>query len=185
MRRVAHQPGEARLLGGQAAAGREHPGAPPNVPELPADEAKLGERSLRETLIRHRAEKSCAGCHERFDPIGLAFEGYGPVGEARTVDLAGHPVDTHATFPRGGEGSGLEGLRAYLRKLRRDEFLDNLCRKLLAYGLGRTLIPSDDATIQSMRTRLEAEGGRFGSLVDAIVGSPQFRNRRVERAKSE
>ncbi len=160
--------------------GENIPAPPPNVPELPADESKLGDRSLREALSRHRADKSCAGCHERFDPIGLAFEGYGPVGEARTRDLGGHPIDTHARFPRGGEGTGVEGLRAYLGTWRREEFIDNLCRKLLAYGLGRTLRPSDDATVEALRTQLDAEGGRFGALVETIVVSPQFLNKRIE-----
>src|SRR5438309_469182 len=121
--------------------GENIPAPPPNVPDLPDDEAKLGELTLRETLARHRADKSCAGCHERFDGIGLAFEGYGPVGEARTLDLGGRPVDTRASFPRGVEGAGVEGLRGYLETRRRDEFEENLCRKLMAYALGRTLIP--------------------------------------------
>ena len=64
--------------------GENIPAPPANVPDLPDDEAKLGDLTLREALARHRADKACAGCHERFDAIGLAFEGYGPVGEART-----------------------------------------------------------------------------------------------------
>ncbi len=165
--------------------GEAIPPPPANVPDLPDDESKLGDRTLREALERHRADKACAGCHERFDAIGLAFEGYGPVGEARKVDLGGRPVDTRATFPRGGEGSGVEGLRAYVESVRRGEFLDNLSRKLLAYGLGRTLIPSDDATVAAMRQRLETDGGRFGALVEAIVTSPQFRNKRIESGHAE
>jgi hypothetical protein len=165
--------------------GENIPAPPPNVPDLPDDEAKLGDRTLREALAHHRADKACAGCHERFDGVGLAFEGYGPVGEARAVDLGGRPVDTRATFPRGGEGAGVEGLRAYLESSRREEFVDNLCRKLLAYALGRSLIPSDDVTIQAMRQRLTAEGGRFGALVETIVTSAQFRNKRIEGDKSE
>jgi hypothetical protein len=161
------------------------PAPPANVPELPADEAKLGDLTLRETLARHRADKSCAGCHERFDSIGLAFEGYGPVGEARVKDLGGRPVDTRATFPGGGEGAGLVGLRAYLEASRRDEFVENLCRKLLAYALGRSLLPSDDQAIETMRTRLSADGERFGSMVESIITSPQFRNKRVEDEQAE
>src|SRR5581483_2768703 len=132
-----------------------------------------------------RADQACAGCHERFDGIGLAFEGYGPVGERRTLDLGGRPVQTRAAFPRGGEGDGVEGLRAYVEATRREEFVDNLCRKLLAYGLGRSLIPSDDETVAAMRRRLDSEGGRFGALVEAIVTSPQFRNKRIEGDLSE
>jgi hypothetical protein len=165
--------------------GETIPAPPADVPDLPDDEAKLGDLTLREALARHRADKACAGCHERFDSFGLAFEGYGPIGEARTLDLGGRPVDTRATFPRGGAGVGVEGLRAYLHGSRREEFTENLCRKLLAYALGRSPIPSDDETIAAMRTRLDAEGGRFGALVEAIVASPQFRNKRVEGERTE
>jgi hypothetical protein len=165
--------------------GENIPAPPANVPELPGDETKLGELTLRETLARHRADRSCAGCHERFDAIGLAFEGYGPVGESRERDLGGRLVDVRAAFPGGGEGAGVEGLRSYLGERRREEFVENLCRKLLAYALGRTLIPSDDKTVESMRARLAADGYRFGGLVESVVTSPQFRNKRVEAEPAE
>ncbi|AGA27839.1 DUF1592 domain-containing protein [Singulisphaera acidiphila] len=165
--------------------GENIPAPPPDVPDLPDDEAKLGDLTLRQTLARHRADKSCAGCHERFDAIGLAFEGFGPVGEARDKDLGGRPVDVRATFPGGSEGAGLEGLRRYLDSERREEFVENLCRKLLSYALGRSLLPSDDETIDTMRTRLAADGHRFGSLIESIVASPQFLNKRVEPNHAE
>ncbi len=158
--------------------GERIPPPPAAVPELPADEAKLGEMTLRETLAKHRADPNCASCHERFDSLGLVFEGFGPVGEARTLDLGGRPVDTWAVFPGGSEGSGVDGLRAYIHAHRQDDFLDNLCRKLLAYGLGRSLILSDEITVRDMRAKLDANGRRFGSLVESIVTSPQFLNKR-------
>jgi len=162
-----------RLLGEQI------PPPPPKVPELPSDEGKLGDLTLREVLARHREDKSCAGCHARFDPIGLVFEGYGPIGERRIHDLGGRPVDNHATFPGGSEGAGIDGLRRYLKENREQEFLDNLCRKMLAYALGRTLLLSDDVTIELMRAKLAANGYRFSSLLETIVASPQFLTRRV------
>ena len=165
--------------------GEAIPAPPANVPTLPDDEAKLGDLTLRETLARHRSDKACAGCHARFDGFGLAFEGYGPTGEARTVDLGGRTVDARVPFPDGGEGVGLEGLRSYLHKARLAAFEENLRRKLLAYALGRTLIPSDDLTIEAMTARLSADGGRFSSLVDVIVASPQFRNKRFDSDKVE
>ena len=161
-----------RLLGEQI------PPPPPTVPELPNDEAKLGDLTLREVLARHREDKSCAACHARFDSVGLVFEGYGPIGERRVTDFAGRVVDTRATFPGGSEGAGLEGLRRYLREHRQQEFLDNLCRKLLAYALGRTLLLSDDSTLHDMEAKLLADGFRFGSLIETIVTSPQFLNQR-------
>ena len=75
-----------RLLGERIAP------PPPQVPDLPDDEAELGDLTLRETLAKHREEKSCATCHERIDSIGLVFEGYGPIGERRD---ARHGRDGH------------------------------------------------------------------------------------------
>jgi hypothetical protein len=57
----------------------------------------------------------------------------------RTKDLAGRPVDTAVTHPGGINGVGFEGLRNFIRDHRQDQFINNLCRKLLTYGLNRTL----------------------------------------------
>jgi hypothetical protein len=149
------------------------------VPELPADESKLGELSLPQLLARHRADKSCAGCHRRFDAIGLVFEGFGPVGERRAKDLGGRAVETAADFPDGKARSGISGLRAYLRDQRQDDFVNNFCGKLLSYALGRSLMLSDKRTLDEMRDRLAREGYAIGSVVETIVMSPQFLSKRA------
>lgn len=158
--------------------GESIPPPPPNVPELPADESKLGDLSLREMLARHREHTSCAGCHDRFDAIGLVFENYGPIGELRDRDLGGRPVDTQATLASGRQLSDLAGLRTYLREERQEEYLENLCRKLLSYALGRTLLLSDDLLVREMRLKLAAGDYRFGILVETIVSSSQFLQKR-------
>ncbi len=158
--------------------GETIPPPPAVVPELPNDEAEMGELTLREALARHREELSCAACHARFDSFGLVFEGYGPIGERRDVDLGGRPVDASAEFPGGYEGAGVEHLRIYIREHRQQDFVDNLCRKLLAYGLGRSLMLSDESTAAAMQEKLGADGYRFSSLVESIVASPQFRTKR-------
>src|SRR5262249_49075465 len=106
--------------------GEEIPPPPPTVPELPKDEAKLGELTLAQMLARHRADKNCAACHRRFDSVGLVFEGFGPIGERRLKDLGDRPVATTATFPDGKDRTGLEGLHVYLRDKRQEDFIDNL-----------------------------------------------------------
>ena len=157
--------------------GEQIPAPPPEVPELPQDEARL-ELPLPELLAKHREHKNCAACHARFDSLGLAFEGYGPIGERREVDLAGRAVQMQAAFPDGSNRVGLAGLRQYLLEQRRDEFVDNLCRKLFSYALGRSLILSDRKALREMRARLAAEEYAMGSLIESIVTSPQFLNQR-------
>jgi hypothetical protein len=161
-----------RLLGEQI------PPPPPTVPELPKDEATLGELTLPQMLARHRENKSCAACHDRFDSIGLVFENYGPIGELRTKDLGGRPVEIGATFPDGIDREGLPGLREYLHDKRQEDFVDNLCRKLFSYALGRSLPPSDRPALDAMRARLADDGYRFDGLVEAIVATPQFLSKR-------
>lgn len=158
--------------------GETIPPPPPTVPQLPKDEAMLGDLTLPQILARHREDKNCAVCHRRFDSIGLVFENFGPIGELRVKDLSGHAVHTVADFPDGKPREGVAGLRAYLREKRQKDFLENLCGKLLSYALGRSLILSDQPTLDAMRSKMEAEHHAFGSLVEAIVVSPQFRNKR-------
>ena len=161
----------------QKVLGVRIPPPPPVVPELPSDESK-SDLPIREMLAKHRSVPFCAACHARFDSFGLAFEGYGPVGDARKTDLAGRPVDTAVTYPGGFQGTGLAGLQAFIREDRENEFIDNLSRKLLAYALNRSLQLSDEALIEQMKNRLTAKDYRFDCLFETIVTSPQFLNKR-------
>ena len=158
--------------------GEHIPAPPPNVPDLPEDESRLGELTLADALAKHREHASCAVCHNRFDAVGLVFENFGPVGELRSVDLGNRPVQTLATFPDGTTGSNLDDLRRYLKEHREQDFIDNLCRKLLAFGLGRTLLLSDDLLVDAMTQKLQDDQYKFGSLIESIVTSPQFQTRR-------
>ena len=114
-------------------------------------------------------------------PRLVAVPALRPLWERRAVfsrlHLRGVIVRIHA-YPDGSEGLGLFGLREHLRTRRQDDFLDNLCRKLMSYALGRGLIPSDEPTLQQLRARLAASDHHFGVLVEGIVSSPQFLTRR-------
>ena len=153
------------------------PPPPPTVPELPNDEAKM-DLPLRQMLAKHRENASCAACHARFDGFGLAFEGYGPVGERRTKDLAGRAVDTETDFPGGGHGKAVEGLLEYIRAHREKDFVNNICRKTLSYALGRGLQISDEPLLEQMQAAFVTNGNRFSTLIELVVVSPQFLNQR-------
>jgi len=157
--------------------GEQIPPPPPVVPELPADEAKM-DLPLRAMLEQHRANPSCAACHARFDSFGLALEAYGPVGDRRSFDLAGRDVDARAAFPGDVEGEGLEGIRRYIREHREDDFVKGFTSRLLAYALGRSLALSDEPLIDEMSHKLAADGYRFETVIESIVTSRQFLNKR-------
>ena len=137
-------------------------------------------------LAKHRENPACASCHARFDSFGLAFEGYGPVGETRTKDLAGRPVDTQATFPGGSQGAGFEGVQAYIRAASPKGLSSTIsaanCWPTL--WAGRCML-SDEPLIERMNAKLAANGYRFSSLVETIVTSPQFLNKRRHGTTSQ
>lgn len=155
------------------------PPPPPTVPALPSDESKMGDLTLRQALAKHRENPACAGCHARFDSYGLVFEGYGPIGELRSKDLGGKLVDAKAPFPGGMERTGVTGLQEFVRQHRQKDFIETLCRKLLSYALERSLQPTDDPLLLQMQQRLTSGNYRFGTLVETLVTSRQFRNRRA------
>jgi hypothetical protein len=133
---------------------------------------------LRQMLEQHRANSSCAACHARFDYFGLAFERFDPVGKRRTYDLGGRTVDARASFPGGIEGEGLQGIRQYIRDHREDDFVNGFSRKMLAYALGRSLALSDELLIQGIGRELAGDGYRFETVIERIVTSRQFLNKR-------
>jgi hypothetical protein len=165
----------------QRVLGEVVPPPPPSVPELPDDESKT-ELPVREMLAKHRENALCSACHARIDSFGLPFEGYGPVGNMRTKDLAGRPVDTLVTYPGGKTATGLEGLKAFIRDHRQSDFVANVSRKLLAYALNRSLQLSDEPLVERMQIRAASDAYRFSSFVQAIVTSPQFLNKRASDA---
>jgi hypothetical protein len=159
------------------------PPPPPTVPELPRDEA-TSNLSVRELLVKHRDNIACAGCHARFDSFGVVFEGFGPIGERRTHDLAGRALDIRADFPDGRKGIGIAGLQTYIRAHREQGFLHNLNEKLLTYALGRSLLITDEPLLEAMRAKLATSGYKPSALIETIVTSPQFLNKRGAPAPS-
>jgi hypothetical protein len=158
--------------------GEHIPPPPPDVVALPAKETDTGGKTIRELLRLHTDDAKCARCHVRFDDVGLAMEGFDAIGRKRDKDLAGRAIDNVVKLPSGKEARGIPEFAEYLAQERADEFTKTLNRKLLGYALGRSLQLSDQLLLESMQEKLKQNGGRFGTLIETIVTSPQFRQQR-------
>jgi hypothetical protein len=75
----------------------------------------------------------------------------------------------------GAQFDGVDGLRNYLLTTRREAFLRQFCKKLMGFALGRAVQLPDEPLLAEMRRQLDANDYKFASAVEAIVGSPQFR----------
>ncbi len=153
--------------------GEKLPRPPQGVPVLPEDvPVELTERELIE---RHSQEPACAKCHQRIDGFGFALEQYDTIGRLRIQDTHGHKIDTAGVLRDGTQVVGVEGLREYLSKNRRDDFLRTFCMRLLGYALGRSVQLSDKPLMDEMIKQLNANDFRISVAIELIVMSPQFK----------
>ena len=67
---------------------------PPDIPPLEDAARRSGNKkpTLRETLALHRQNPTCSSCHNRMDPLGLAFENFNALGRWRDKER-GQPID--------------------------------------------------------------------------------------------
>jgi Protein of unknown function (DUF1592)/Protein of unknown function (DUF1587)/Protein of unknown function (DUF1588)/Protein of unknown function (DUF1585)/Protein of unknown function (DUF1595) len=151
-------------------------GAPPPPPPPGNDSLKdrAPTTTLRERLERHRRDPACASCHARMDPLGFALDGFDDQGRRREAD-------DHATLPDGRELHGAFGLRTALAE-KPDVFVTCLGRKLMVYGLGRSLGAADTRTVRRAVRHAGRNGYRFSSLVIALIRSEAFLSRSSEGA---
>ena len=76
----------------------------------------------------------------------------------------------------------MDGVQTFIREHRQKDFVDGMARKLVSYALNRSLQLSDEALIDKMKARLTANDNHFSAMVEAIVASPQFLNKRRAEA---
>ncbi len=158
--------------------GEHIPPPPPDVAVLPAKETDTNGKTIRQLLKLHVEDAKCASCHQRFDPVGLAMEGFDPIGKARTKDSGGRAVDNAVALPDGTTARGVPEFATYLAKHRQSEFTRTLCQKFLGYALGRSLQLSDQPLLEKMQTELEKNDNKLSVLFDLVATSPQFRTQR-------
>ncbi|HEX7859201.1 MAG TPA: DUF1592 domain-containing protein [Verrucomicrobiae bacterium] len=161
--------------------GEKLPKPPKGVPPLPEDAASET-LTMREIVQRHTRDSRCANCHSRIDGYGFAMEGFDAIGRRRDSD-AGQPLLTNSKLHDGTAVSGFNELRDYLAETRRDAVVQQFCRKLLGYALGRGVLLSDRPLIAEMQRALEVNDYRFSAAVKTIVRSKQFREIRGKEAE--
>ncbi len=146
------------------------PKPPASVPPLP--ETPPEGLTVRELTARHREDPSCASCHDRIDPSGLAFERFDAIGRLRPANQM-QPGESRSTLRDGTTVDGFAEIRNYVLDSRRKDFLKTLARKLTGYALSRAVLPSDKALVDELSKTL-IDGGRWSDALLVLVRSEQF-----------
>ncbi len=157
------------------------PGPPPGVEtDLSAEAAPDGRvfHTLRERLEAHRANPSCASCHQIMDPVGLALENFDLVGRWRDSEN-GTVLDTGTTLVDGTAIDGPVALRNALLA-RGDIVVTTITEKLLTYALGRGIEPDDMPAVRRIVHGAAANDYRFSDLILGVVTSTPFRMNTAE-----
>ena len=172
-------------------------GQPPPKPpaSVPAVEPDIrGAKSIRDLLALHTESDSCAGCHARFDPAGLALENFDIFGHWRTryrslgdgeqvtgIDRAGHDfaysltskVDTSGALRDGRTFENINELKALLVADQR-QLARNLLHQFTVYATGTPVRFSDRQTIESILDRCQTDGYRVRDLLHGLIQSCIF-----------
>ncbi len=155
---------------------------PPPPPDIPSFEDALSgikdrEPTMREVMEVHRAEALCAACHNRMDPLGLAFENFNAMGIWRDTEKK-QPIDASGKLVNGRTFKNARDLKQILITENKLDVYRCLTEKMMTYALGRGPEYQDVETVDQIVSRIEKEGGRFSALLTGIIESSPFQKRR-------
>jgi hypothetical protein len=126
---------------------------------------------MRERLVAHAKNPTCASCHRFFDPLGLSLENFDALGRYRETD-EGAPLDLAATL----DGQRYEGGRELGRLLRADpRSAACMVEQYYRHATGHAPAKSEKPVLDELVAGFAASGHSFRKLIVAIVSSDGFR----------
>lgn len=157
------------------------PPPPANVPAITPD--TRGSKTVRDLLDAHRADASCARCHNKIDPLGYVLENFDPVGRWRThypvydekgQAVPGIKIDTSGRLPGADQDlTHINDLKDHVVK-HIDQFAFCLGEKILTYATGRELSYADRQELKNIVNRMVEQNDGFQDFVVELVKSEVF-----------
>jgi hypothetical protein len=154
------------------------PDPPMNVDNTPPEPDPNA--TTRQRFEQHRADASCAGCHQLLDPIGVGFEQYDPIGRFRSTEN-GSAIDASGELVSAGATSGtfVGAVELAKRLSTSPEVRDCVKKQWFRFSLGRYEGAEDACTLQSLAQEFAASDFDVKTLLLALVTSDAFRYRKV------
>lgn len=140
---------------------------------------------IKETIDAHRDNASCAVCHRKMDPLGIALENFDVMGRWRDeyTDVSNYtgkkggkerfPVDARTVHRDGRAFAGPQGLKQILME-DKDQFSRAFLENLLSYALARQLTFADRDHLNQLDEQLAEDDFRLRDMIVAIVASDAF-----------
>ena len=158
--------------------GSPPPSPPPNVPQLTENTPGLAQMSVRDRMVKHRADPVCSSCHAVMDPLGFSLENFDAIGHFRNKDSSG-TVDSSGELADGTPVTNVVSLEQTLL-LHPDYFADTFTEKLLTYALGRGLEYYDMPVVRAITHQAAQDHYKLSAIIKGIVSSTPFRMKIAE-----
>ena len=149
------------------------PPPPDDVPEIEPD--VTGATTLREQLVQHRADATCAQCHNKIDPAGFALENFDAIGAWREKYDKKLVVDPSGKLPSGKTFSNSSEFKKLVVE-QEETFIRCLTKKMMTYAIGRKLNSGDRSTLDMMVEEMNGSPNGLRDLLTQIVLSKTFRS---------
>ena len=168
-----------------------HPSPPPPDVKIAEPDVRAA-KTIKEILEAHKADRTCASCHEAIDPFGYAFENFDPMGAWRDVystrlsrpaakgkgrgkeSVQTISIDASSSFRNGTQYRDITEFRKLmLTEANRDRFVRCFITKLLTYANG--VEPDNFAEVEKIVRTSAAREYRIVDTIAAVIDSPLFR----------
>ena len=155
-------------------------------PPPEADTAPVPARpglSHRGAAEKRIADKSCGGCHSKFEPLAFALEKYDGLGTFHEKDPHDNSLreDGEVLFPGQARPVAYKSAAELMDLLAtNDRVRESLIWKVCQFSLGRPLGFRDAPVVQKIHAEAQKKGGTWPALVTALITSDLVRLTRTE-----
>jgi hypothetical protein len=177
-----HRPVHRGVWVSEAIFAKTPPAPPANVDPIEPIPPTGTKITIRQRIEAHARNASCAACHAKIDPLGLAFDQYDAVGQWRTRELVPTGVGENPVVDASGvmtDGRSFMDSVQFKQLLIEDRsqiaraFIEHLC----TYALRRVLTVDDQDDITAIEAEAENNEYRVKDIIRAVALSELMRKR--------
>lgn len=177
-----HRPVHRGVWVSEAIFGKTPPPPPANVSAIEPSPPESPKATLRQKIEAHRNNASCAACHAKIDPLGLAWDNYDAIGQWRTHEKVAQGVGKDPVIDPSGvlpDGRPFNDPVQFKRLLLedREQIARAFIEQLSTYALRRVLTVDDDEDLKAIEAEAKKHDYRVKEIVRAVALSNLMRKR--------
>lgn len=177
-----HRPVHRGVWVSEAIFGKTPPPPPANVSAIEPSPPESPKATLRQKIEAHRNNASCAACHAKIDPLGLAWDNYDAIGQWRTHEKVAQGVGKDPVIDPSGvlpDGRPFNDPVQFKRLLLedREQIARAFIEQLSTYALRRVLSVDDEDDLKAIEAEAKKHDYRVKEIVRAVALSNLMRKR--------